>query len=172
LFNIYITQKILLTENEFSTQKKLAKKRIFAFYSPAEIMNKPFLKYFPRFFFSSLWALGIFCLFVFDFSGTTKELPLIPYADKIMHALLFFAQTGILLWELNRRTFSSTNISVGRLFLWSVSLPFLYGALIEFIQNYLPYRGAEFMDLLFDLMGSLAAFACLILIMIWQESKH
>ncbi|NLB02317.1 MAG: hypothetical protein GX841_02815, partial [Bacteroidales bacterium] len=45
-------------------------------------------------------------------------------------------------------------------------------ALIEFIQNYLPYRGAEFMDLLFDLMGSLAAFACLILIMIWQESKH
>lgn len=135
-------------------------------------MNKPFLKHFPRFFFSSLWALAIFCLFVFDFSESAKDLPLIPYADKIAHALLFFVQTGLLLWELNCRSFTSSSISVGRLFLWSVSLPFLYGVLIEFIQNYLPYRGAEIMDLLFDLMGSLAAFVCLILILIWHENRR
>jgi len=62
-------------------------------------MKKPFLKHFPRFFFSSLWALAIFCLFVFDFSESAKDLPLIPYADKIAHALLFFVQTGLLLWN-------------------------------------------------------------------------
>ncbi|HNZ81170.1 MAG: VanZ family protein [Bacteroidales bacterium] len=135
-------------------------------------MNKPFLKRFPRFFFSSLWALGIFGLFVFDFSETTKDLPLIPYADKIVHALLFFVQTGLLLWELNFRNLTSTSIPVGRLFIWSVSLPFLYGVLIELIQHFLPYRGAELMDLLFDLMGSLAAFSCLVLILIWRENKR
>jgi len=106
------------------------------------------------------------------FPKPPKTYPLIPYADKIVHALLFFVQTGLLLWELNFRNLTSTSIPVGRLFIWSVSLPFLYGVLIELIQHFLPYRGAELMDLLFDLMGSLAAFSCLVLILIWRENKR
>lgn len=135
-------------------------------------MKKSLLQYFPRFFFSTLWALGIFCLFVFNFSGVSEDLPLIPYADKIVHALLFFIQTGLLLWELNRRSFTSRSSSIGRLFFWSVSPAFLYGLLIEIIQHFIPYRGAELMDLVFDLIGSLTAFVCLILMILWHENKR
>ncbi len=88
-------------------------------------MNKPFLKRFPRVFFSSLWALGIFGLFVFDFSETTKDFDSLCRQNRACPVV--FVQTGLLLWELNFRNLTSTSIPVGRLFIWSVSLPFLYG---------------------------------------------
>ena len=134
-------------------------------------MNKPFLKRFPRFFFSSLWALGIFGLFVFDFSETTKDLPLIPYADKIVHALLFlFRQAfccGNSIFEiLPLPPFPSAVYLFGRYrFLFIRCFDRAY-------STFSTLPGAELMDLLFDLMGSLAAFSCLVLILIWRENKR
>lgn len=78
-----------------------------------------------------------------------EELPLIPYIDKFYH-LLTYLVLGVLL----SRAFNAGGKE--RTILKPFAFAFLYGALIEVLQSFTPYRSAEALDAAANGLGGLA----------------
>lgn len=85
----------------------------------------------------------------------------VPLSDKISHMAAFLV-LGILAALPFRRT--------QRRFFWTILLPLLYGAGIEFIQSFLPNRQPELLDFVADAIG--AIFAHLIVVLIAKNKYN
>ena len=108
--------------------------------------NKFFAYWFPVF---------VYCLLIFIQSSRPSPdiTPHWPYVDKVLH---FFAYA--LLSALFLRAFNTTRIknNLKLIFILSVLLSSLYGISDEIHQSFVPYRTADPMDVLADILGSIA----------------
>ena len=96
----------------------------------------------------------IYCLLIFIQSSypSIKSVPELPYIDKVLH---FFAYA--LLGALFLRAFKTTRIKnkLKLVLILSVLFSSLYGVSDEIHQYFIPYRNADLMDVLADLLGSI-----------------
>ena len=99
-------------------------------------------------FFKLTLLLAFIVMSYLVFSQPTYSQNTIPYFDKIGHAGSFFILTCL------------TYLAFRPHWLVIVSLMAAYGILIEVIQYFIPYRGAEVADVIADLTG-VALFYCL-----------
>jgi len=76
----------------------------------------------------------------------------LPYLDKVLH-FVAYALLGILFL----RAFKTSRIknNVNLMLILSVLLSFLYGISDEIHQYFVPYRSAELMDVLADMLGAI-----------------
>lgn len=109
----------------------------------------------------ALWILTILCIVAtvwFSFGAPPPGVTLFPYADKIEHAIAYFATTLSFLfaavWRPGR--------GPGRwpwMGLWFPVAAIAAGALIEFLQGMTPTREAQALDLIAEVIGTMAAVA-------------
>ncbi len=96
----------------------------------------------------------IYCLLIFIQSSypSIKSVPELPYIDKVLH---FFAYA--LLGALFLRAFKTTRIKnkLKLILILSVLLSSLYGISDEIHQYFVPYRSADHMDVLADMLGGI-----------------
>jgi VanZ family protein len=99
---------------------------------------------------SVVWAIIIF-IFCTMPSGHIPRMK-IPYMDKIVHFGFFFIQSLWLSLFLNFQTKNSYSRIIRR----STLLAFVYGGLIEILQDNVFRRTGDVYDLLADILGGLA----------------
>jgi len=92
-----------------------------------------------------LFLFAVFVASVGLLSQVPPELtpPRFPMADKVAHIVLFFGLATTLHFAFAPRVWVAVLV-LG-----------IYGAVIEWVQYYIPNRGAEFEDLIADLIGVL-----------------
>lgn len=84
------------------------------------------------------------------FSGL--KIPVIPYLDKIIHAIMYFSLMLALIFE-NRRIVVSL-----RSYVVLATIPFFYGVLIEILQTLFTIdRQGDIVDVCFNLAGIILA---------------
>ena len=95
---------------------------------------------------------------LFSFGAPPPGVTILPYADKIEHAIAYFATTLSFLfaavWRPGR--------GPGRwpwMGLWFPVAAIAAGALIEFLQGMTPTREAQALDLIAEVIGTMAAVA-------------
>ncbi|MDR0830797.1 MAG: VanZ family protein [Prevotellaceae bacterium] len=88
-------------------------------------------------------------------SGNSLPKSAIPNIDKIVHILMYFGIGAAMFLDyfLKNKTFALWKNKL----LMFVLFPFLFGLAIEIIQGFLPYRTAEWLDLLSDFLGGILA---------------
>lgn len=111
------------------------------------------------------WAQGSAALYValVLYSGTRDAGPaLLPFhwGDKLMHALAFAGMQTSLWWALRSRY---PGWSRRRGLLVALGMSVAVGGLLECVQALLPYRSAEWGDLIADSVGAALAAALLAL---------
>ncbi len=106
--------------------------------------------------FTLLTALVILFLCVIKLPESGSQAT-IPHLDKLVHFLMFLFLSFV--YYLEKRALT---------LLIALFLAF-YGAFIEFVQYFLPYRSADFFDWLADVLGILAVFPA---IKIFEKLKH
>jgi surface polysaccharide O-acyltransferase-like enzyme len=77
----------------------------------------------------------------------------IPNIDKLFHFIEYFV-LGALLIRAFANSSDRTNFKF--IFLLSILIAFIYGALDEFHQRFIPGRSPEIFDILSDIIGSLS----------------
>jgi len=97
----------------------------------------------------------LYCLLIFIQSSypSFKNAPELPYIDKVLHFVAY-----ALLGALFLRAFKTSRIknNVKLMLILSVLLSSLYGISDEIHQYFVPYRSADLMDVLADILGGLA----------------
>ncbi len=100
----------------------------------------------------------IYCLLIFLQSSypSPKTVPDVPHMDKFLHFVVY-GILGILFF----RAYSTLRIknNVNLLIIISILSSGLYGISDELHQYFVPYREAELMDVLADLLGSIGGVA-------------
>jgi VanZ family protein len=95
----------------------------------------------------------LYCLLIFIQSSypSIKSVPELPYSDKVLH---FFAYA--LLGALFLRAFKTSRIKnkVTLIVTLSILLSSLYGISDEIHQHFVPYRDADLVDVLADMLGA------------------
>lgn len=109
---------------------------------------KKLLNFLPPF----VWAAFIFYLSTLQGMGLAP----FPYADKIIHALIY----AVFGYFIARALFLSFGVSGRRLLIVTAVIAGFYGITDEIHQLYVPTRSFELFDILADFLGGLAgAFA-------------
>jgi len=103
-----------------------------------------------------LWFLLILFLSVMPVSGPKTDLP----ADKIAHFVMY-GLTSIFVFRV-----IANNTKIKRAFYLSVAVAATYGAAMEVVQYFLPYRSFSFGDMAANTGG---AFLACILYMQWKR---
>jgi len=104
-----------------------------------------------RWFITLAYAAGIFYLSSRQWGGV----PLFPYADKIIHFMLYAGLAFLCAWSLRvTETYGHAMMPI-----LAVGLATSYGAIDEIHQFFVPGRSCETLDLLADAAG--AAFGAL-----------
>jgi len=105
-------------------------------------------------FFYYWFPILIYCLLIFIQSSypSTERIPDWPYIDKMLHFAAY-----ALLGALFLRAFKTTKIknNLKLVLILSILLSSLYGVSDEIHQYFIPYRIADLMDVLADLLGSI-----------------
>jgi len=108
--------------------------------------------------------VGFYCAAIFIQSAypSIKQLPDVPYGDKYLHMLGYF-----ILGSLFYRAFRSLHFQDRLLtaILLSIAASTGYGISDEFHQYFVPYRSADLMDVLADMVGSCIGVMAYFLIM-------
>ena len=108
-------------------------------------LHKFFIYWFP---------IILYCLLIFIQSSypSIERTPELPYLDKVLHFVAY-----ALLGALFLRAFKTSRIKDNLKFMLilSVFLSFLYGISDEIHQHFVPYRSADLMDVLADMLGGL-----------------
>jgi VanZ family protein len=95
----------------------------------------------------------VYCLLIFLQSSRPSPdiVPCWPYIDKVLHFTAY-----ALLGALFLRAFNTTRIkyNLKLIILLSILLSSLYGISDEIHQSFVPYRSADAMDALADILGS------------------
>jgi VanZ family protein len=106
-------------------------------------------------FFAYWFPIFVFCLLIFiQSSRPSPDITLHwPFVDKVLHFSAY-----ALLSTLFLRAFNTTRIknNLKLIFILSVLLSSLYGISDEIHQSFVPYRNADIMDALADILGSIA----------------
>ena len=89
---------------------------------------------------------------------SVPEIPEIQFlgADKLAHALMYFALSAVVCYELYRQRY---DFSDRKMRLWGLIYPIAYGGLIELLQEYcFPPRTGDWFDWLADAVGAVTAY--------------
>ncbi len=111
---------------------------------------------------SIIW--GIFILFICSISFSTDQeinyiFNILP-PDKVFHTFLYFIFIIFLLHDLYKKIKRTKRLAI-----IAISIAFLYGLLIEIMQQYIfTYRTAEFFDLVSNLTGIFLGYGFYIII--------
>ena len=102
----------------------------------------------------SYWfPVFIYCLLIFMQSSypSPESVPDWPYIDKLLHIAVY-----ALLGALFLRAFKTLRIqhNLKLVMILSILLSSLYGISDEIHQHFVPFRNADFMDALADMIGS------------------
>lgn len=96
----------------------------------------------------------LYCLLIFIRSSypSFKNAPELPYIDKMLHFVAY-----ALLGALFLRAFKTSRIknNLKLMLILSFVLSSLYGISDEIHQYFVPYRDADFMDVLADMLGGI-----------------
>lgn len=93
----------------------------------------------------------------------------VPSADKIVHTIMYFCITLILM--LNQTRYLREVISRKQMwftFLFSVS----FGTLMEVIQHFLPWRSGSIYDFIANTIGVIIAIVVMLIATHYYKSKH
>jgi VanZ family protein len=93
-----------------------------------------------------LWLIIVLLLSVLPFPGIRILTPL-PI-DKIVHFVLY-GVTAVMLYRILRARYNSN-----RALLYSIAVSAFYGALMECIQYFLPYRSFSIADMAANTLGA------------------
>jgi len=95
----------------------------------------------------------IYCLLIFIQSSypSPESVPDWPYIDKLLH-FTAYALLGALFLRAFRTLRIKNNLKL--VMILSILLSSLYGISDEIHQHFVPYRNADFMDALADMLGS------------------
>ena len=105
-------------------------------------------------FFIFYWVpVFIYCLLIYIQSSypSPETIPNLPYLDKLLH-FAAYAILGVLFFRAFRKQRFKDNIRLAMIL--SMLLSTLYGLSDELHQSYVPYRNADLMDALADMLGS------------------
>jgi VanZ family protein len=106
-------------------------------------------------FFAYWFPIFVYCLLIFIQSSRPSPdiTPHWPYVDKVLHFSAYALLSALFL-----RAFNTTRIknNLKLIFILSVLLSSLYGISDEIHQSFVPYRTADAMDVLADILGSIA----------------
>lgn len=84
------------------------------------------------------------------------NLPRIPFADKVVHFLMYCVLSWLVCRDMSRH---QPTFTISRYLLFALLLPISYGGLIEWLQgSYFPPRTTDIADFLANSVGSVAAF--------------
>ena len=92
-----------------------------------------------------------------------------PSADKIVHAIMYFGITGMLM--LNQTSYFRNQITKVQLyfaFLFSVG----FGILMEIIQYFLPWRSGSIYDLIANTFGTIIAIIIMLIVSHYYNTKY
>lgn len=100
------------------------------------------------------FPIFIYCLLIYIQSSypSSEKISSIPYFDKILHFAAYAFLGGLLLRALKTLPIKD-NIRLAMIL--SITLSALYGISDEIHQHYVPYRDADIMDALADIIGSI-----------------
>jgi VanZ family protein len=108
-------------------------------------LNKFFIYWFP---------IILYCLLIFIQSSypSIKSGPELPHIDKVLHFVAYAFLGALFL-----RAFKTSRIknNVKLILILSIFLSSLYGVSDEIHQYFVPYRSADLMDILADMLGGL-----------------
>ena len=99
-----------------------------------------------------LWAGIIFFLCAIPSSSIPDPKLNIPHLDKVVHFGMFFIMSIFLCSGLRYQT----KLSPRACYLIAIGFSFVYGGLIEILQYSCFHRGAEWWDLIADVLGGVA----------------
>jgi len=105
-------------------------------------------------FFTFYWVpVFIYCFLIYIQSSypSPETIPDLPYLDKLLH-FAAYAILGVLFFRAFRKQRFKDNIRLAMIL--SMLLSTLYGLSDELHQSYVPYRNADLMDALADMLGS------------------
>ena len=105
-------------------------------------------------FFIFYWVpVFIYCFLIYIQSSypSPETIPDLPYLDKLLH-FAAYAILGVLFFRAFRKQRFKDNIRLAMIL--SMLLSTLYGLSDELHQSYVPYRNADLMDALADMLGS------------------
>ena len=108
----------------------------------------------------------IYCLLIYIQSShpSPEEIPSIPYVDKVLHFAAYALLGGLLLRALKTLPLKE---NLRLIMILGIILSSLYGISDEIHQHYVPYRNADIMDALADIIGSI--FGVYIYQSIWTQ---
>jgi len=114
-----------------------------------------------------IWSL--FMLFVFLFpANSLSKAPAVPGISQLIHIILFSVFTWLLVKDQIRSGFRK--LPAAKTYLKALFFSLLLGAVIEILQNVSGLgRSAEFLDLVYDVSGSILSI--IILIFYFRRSK-
>ena len=110
----------------------------------------------------------IYCLLIYIQSSypSPEEVPQLPYIDKVLHFAAYALLSALFL-----RAFKTLPIkdNIRLITILAITLSSLYGISDEIHQYYVPYRDADIMDALADIIGSI--FGVYIYNFFWLERR-
>jgi VanZ family protein len=95
------------------------------------------------------------------------EMQLFPYADKLLHLIIYAGLGGLCAWSLGAARIGKW----GRDMYLAALLATGYGILDEIHQAYVPGRHAEVLDVAADAAGALAGAALVVFLGRWLKAK-
>lgn len=98
-----------------------------------------------------IWALIIFVLCAMPSENIPDPHLNIPHLDKIVHFGMFFVMAILLCNELEYQT----KLTLRNIYITTVSITFIYGGLIEVLQQHFFNRSGDILDLLADVFGAI-----------------
>lgn len=106
----------------------------------------------------------------FSNMSSMPEVPMTDF-DKLVHFLMFLGLGGCIYFE--NSSFFRRAITRRRILLGTFFFPLIFSGLIELGQEYLsPFRSGDWMDFLWDFIGSILALAiCLVINKKLEASK-
>ena len=108
-----------------------------------------------------IYGMSIVLSLVILYLSILRSVPEIPEiqflgADKLAHALMYFALSAVVCYELYRQRY---DFSDRKMRLCGLIYPIAYGGLIELLQEYcFPPRTGDWFDWLADAVGAVAAY--------------
>jgi VanZ family protein len=115
------------------------------------LINTFLKRKFVRYFIPALWILLISYISFADFSGIDEKSIKIPQFDKIVHFLMYFSLTYILIVS---RIFRLKHYKI-----FAVCFGILLGIIAELLQHFIfTYRTGDIMDFIFNSIGIFTSF--------------
>lgn len=112
-----------------------------------------------------IWAVVIFVLCALPSEDIPDPHLDIPHLDKVVHFGMFFILALLLCNELQYQT----RFTWRKIYITTVCIAFIYGGVIELLQQYFFNRSGDVLDLLADVLGAIAGCLVYPLFKAWKD---